>query len=292
MFHAIPTYRLDLVFDAGVTDYRGRALVRWESNRMEDRSANTSMECSLCAVIPTRNHWRALPAVVRGMQRAGLHVLIVDDGSNEPAATAIAALHDPGAGVCVTRIPINGGKGVAVMEGFRLALAAGYTHAVQADADGQHDLDALPRLLAEARTHPDALVSGAPIFDESAPAGRRIGRWITHLCVFLETLSFRITDAMCGFRVYPLAITLDVLNGEHLGRRMDFDTDIMVRLFWRGVPPIMTPVQVTYPEDNISNFEMLSDNFRITQMHTRLIITMLLRLPSLLKHRPPHIVQR
>jgi len=249
------------------------------------------MEFSPCAVVPTRNHWRALPAVVKGLQSAGLPVFVVDDGSNDPAASAIAALHDPGACVWVTRLPINRGKGVAVMEGFRLAVAAGYTHAVQADADGQHDLDALPRLLAKARAYPDALVSGTPVFDDSIPTGRKIGRWITHLWVFVETLSFRITDSMCGFRVYPLAMSLNVLTQEHLGRRMDFDTDIMVRLFWRGVAPIMVPVRVTYPADNISNFEMLSDNVRITLMHTRLVITMLLRLPSLLRNRPPPIEQ-
>jgi hypothetical protein len=132
---------------------------------------------------------------------------------------------------------------------------------VQADADGQHDLEALPRLLAEARTHPKALVSGAPICD----------------------------DSMCGFRVYPLASSLDFLIGEHLGQRMDFDTDVMVRLFWRGAPPIMVPVKVTYPADNISNFDMLWDNVQITRMHTRLVISMLLRLPAILKRRPSQI---
>jgi hypothetical protein len=49
-----------------------------------------------------------------------------------------------------------------------------------------------------------------------------------------------------------------------MGRRMDFDTEIMVRLFWRGVPPIMVPVRVTYPAENHSNFDLVTDNARIT----------------------------
>jgi predicted LPLAT superfamily acyltransferase len=243
------------------------------------------MTFSPCAVIPSHNHWRALPAVVERLRAEGLPVFIVDDGSDAAAAEAIAALS--GEGVSVTRLPVNRGKGVAVGEGFRLAQAAGFTHAVQVDADGQHDLDALPRLLAEASAQPHALVSGAPVYDSTIPLGRKIGRWITHLWVFVETLSLRISDSMCGFRVYPLAESLALFDEGRVGERMDFDTDIMVRLFWRGVAPVMVPVRVTYPPGNTSNFDMLWDNVRITRMHTRLVIAMLLHLPAILRNRPP-----
>lgn len=240
-----------------------------------------------CAVVPSHNHWQALPGVVAGLRQVGLAVFIIDDGSDPPAAAALAALHDPEAGVTVTRLAVNGGKGAAVCEGFRLAQAAGFSHVVQVDADGQHDLDALPRLLATAEANPQAVVSGAPVYDDSVPLGRKIGRWVTHLWVFVETLSFRISDSMCGFRVYPLAACLTLLAGEKLGRRMDFDTEIMVRLFWRGVPPVMVPVAVRYPVGNTSNFDVLWDNVRISWMHTRLVFAMLTHLPSILRNRPP-----
>lgn len=242
-----------------------------------------------CALIPTRNHFRALPQVVAQARANGLPVIIVDDGSDAEAATAIAALHAPEHGVKVHRLPINQGKGIAVVEGFRLAYADGFTHAVQIDADGQHDPAALPTLLDQCRAHPEALISGAPRYDDSIPRARKIGRWITHLWVFVETLSFRITDSMCGFRVYPLAACLDLLAKERIGARMDFDTDIMVRLFWRGVAPVMVPVRVTYPPDNTSNFDVVHDNLRITWMHTRLVLTMLVRLPWILASRPSRV---
>lgn len=242
-----------------------------------------------CALVPSRNHYLALPQVVAGLRALGLPVLIVDDGSDETAAAAIAALHDPDGGVTIHRRPLNGGKGAAVSDGFRLAHAQGFSHAVQVDADGQHDLTALPALLEQARAHPDAVVSGAPIYDDSMPRARRIGRWFTHVWVFVETLSLRITDSMCGFRVYPLGPCLDLLASENVGARMDFDTDIMVRLFWRGIAPIMVPVRVTYPPGNTSNFDVWRDNVRISWMHTRLVLTMLARLPTILRHRPPAI---
>jgi predicted LPLAT superfamily acyltransferase len=242
-----------------------------------------------CAVIPTFNHMEALPAITARLRAQGLPVIIVDDGSGDPAASAIAALHDPHNQVTVHRHDANLGKGVTVCEGFRLAFECGYTHVLQVDADGQHDLAVIADLLARAEAHPDAVISGAPIYDESAPLGRKVGRWVTHLWVFLETLSFRITDSMCGLRVYPLAAVQRLLSQERVGARMDFDTDIMVRLFWRGVPPVMVPVKVVYPPGNRSNFDLLRDNLRISWMHARLVLTMLLRLRSILANRPRRI---
>ncbi|PWC35979.1 glycosyltransferase family 2 protein [Azospirillum sp. TSO35-2] len=241
-----------------------------------------------CAVVPSHDHWRVVGAVVAALRAEGLPVFVVDDGSAEPARTVLAALHDPAGGVTVHRLAVNQGKGAAVMEGFRLARAAGFTHAVQVDADGQHDLAAVPRLLALARRHPHAVVTGRPVYDDSIPTGRAIGRWITHVWVWVETLSFRLRDTMCGFRVYPLAPVDSLLaTGVAVGRRMDFDTEIMVRLFWRGTPVAELPVRVTYPPDNTSNFDTLRDNLRISWMHTRLVFTMLARLPSILANRPP-----
>ncbi|PKU24594.1 glycosyltransferase family 2 protein [Telmatospirillum siberiense] len=240
----------------------------------------------ICAVVPSHNHWTALAGVIGGLRSAGLPVFIVDDGSAEPARSAIARLHAPEDGVRVHRLAVNRGKGVAVVEAFRLAWEAGFTHALQIDADGQHDLDAVPGLLALAGRHPQALVTGLPRYDASIPPGRRIGRWVTHVWVWVETLSLRISDSMCGFRVYPLAAVHALLGRHKVGRRMDFDTEIMVRLFWEGTPVLGLPVRVTYPPGNISNFDLLRDNWRISVMHSRLVLTMLIRLPSILAHRP------
>ena len=159
-------------------------------------TGESAVTFSPCALIPSHDHFHALPTIVARLTGLGLPVIVVDDGSGPEAARAIAVLNDPIQGVSVLRRPENGGKGAAVVDGFRLAAAAGYTHVVQVDADGQHDLDALMELLTQARANPDALVSGAPVYDASVPRARKIGRWATHLWVFVETLSLRITDSM------------------------------------------------------------------------------------------------
>jgi predicted LPLAT superfamily acyltransferase/glycosyltransferase involved in cell wall biosynthesis len=238
------------------------------------------MNVRACAIVPSHNHDRVVGDVVAILCSLGLPVFVVDDGSDAAVAATLAALHDPALGIRVTRLPVNRGKGRAVCEGFRLARDAGFTHAMQVDADGQHDLAAVPRLLELAARYPDALISGHAVFDRSAPIGRRIGRWITHLWVFVETLSFRVTDSMCGFRIYPLEAVTLMANSEPVGDRMEFDTAVMVRLCWRGVPVVMVPVRVSYPPGNMSNFRAWRDNLRITWMHTRLVFTMLARLIS------------
>jgi predicted LPLAT superfamily acyltransferase len=243
-----------------------------------------------CAIVPSYNHWRAARGVISRLAHAGLPVFLIDDGSDEPAKAELAKLHHSMEGVAAHRFNVNRGKGVAVVQGLRMAINRGFTHAVQVDADGQHDLNALPDLLALAKRHPDAVVTGKAVYDQTVPLGRAIGRWITHFWVWVETLSFRIPDTMCGFRVYPLdAVARLLAGGRSLGQRMDFDTEIAVRLFWCGTPIVPIPVKITYPPDNSSNFRLLKDNVRITAMHTRLVFAMLFNIRSVLAHRPRDI---
>ncbi|WP_340149193.1 glycosyltransferase [uncultured Sneathiella sp.] len=243
------------------------------------------MSHALAAIVPSYNHYRHIGGVIDALKTHGLRIFIIDDGSAEPAKSELAKLHDPAGGVTLHRQPENGGKGAAVMAGFRLAAAEGFTHALQIDADGQHDLAALPALIELAALHPDTLISGQPIYDETIPTSRKMARWITHVWVWIETLSMAITDSMCGYRIYPLAPALAVIESERVGHYMDFDTEIMVRMNWRGTPVRMLPIHVTYPEDNTSNFRLGADNWLITRMHTRLVFGMLLRLPQILRNR-------
>jgi predicted LPLAT superfamily acyltransferase len=243
-----------------------------------------------CAVIPTHNHWRSLREIIVKLQSDKLPVFIVDDGSNETTSRQLRILQDTCEPFEIIRFERNRGKGAAVMHGLRLAATRGFTHAIQLDADGQHDLTALSDFLDCSKQQPDAVITGKAVYDRSVPLGRAIGRWITHFWVWIETLSLRIPDTMCGFRIYPLeAVERLLASGVRIGERMEFDTEIAVRLFWSGSPVLSIPVRVVYPPDNTSNFRMLKDNLRISAMHTRLVFTLLFSFPKILKHRPPAV---
>jgi glycosyltransferase involved in cell wall biosynthesis len=239
-----------------------------------------------CVVVPVYDHARALPALVAALRPLGLTCWLVDDGSGPECARAVAeaAAADP-AWLRHLRLDPNQGKGAAVLAGFRAALAEGFTHAVQIDADLQHRPADIPRFVAASRRHPDAVVCGAPQFDASIPAARYWGRWLTHVLVWVETLSLDIRDSMCGFRLYPLAAAVALDDRAPVGRRMQFDTDAVVRLHWAGVPVLNEPTPVTYPADGVSHFAMVADNRRMVALHLRLLAGMLVRAPRLLARR-------
>jgi len=236
---------------------------------------------SPCVVIPCYNHGAMMASVLARLAPFNLAVFIVDDGSDEATRLQLEPLRN--AQVTLIRLAENQGKGAAVMRGLQVAAEAGFSHALQVDADGQHQIEDCPQMLAEARQHPQCLISGQPVYDDSIPKSRLYGRYITHFWVWVETLSFSIRDSMCGFRVYPLAPTLALATRHPLGQRMDFDTEIMVRLYWAGTPSRFIATRVTYPQDGVSHFDALHDNLRISWMHTRLFFGMLPRIPSLLR---------
>ncbi|MCC2657792.1 MAG: glycosyl transferase [Panacagrimonas sp.] len=241
-----------------------------------------------CIVIPFYRHEHAIAALVARLRPFGLRTYIVDDGSGEQSAPVLDALERAeSTWLRLLRRARNGGKGAAVRTGFEAAIADGHTHAVQIDADGQHEPADIPRLLEASRNDPAALVTGSPRFDASIPRSRLYGRSFSNRLVCLHTLSRSIPDSMCGFRVYPLAASLDVWRTQTVGDRMDFDTEIMVRLYWRGSDVIGVPTPVRYPTDGVSHFALFRDNVRITRMHFRLFAGMLLRVPQLLRRPAP-----
>ena len=232
-------------------------------------------------MIPVFDHEHAVGRVLAAVRAAGLPCFLVDDGSGPACARELERLAACTPDTTLLRLPENRGKGVAVISGFHLAAARGHTHALQIDADGQHCLTDIPRFVEEAREYPDALVCGRPIFDSSMPIVRRYGRALTHVLVWLNTLSFEIPDSLCGFRIYPLAPVTELLAEEHVGARMDFDIEIIVRLYWRGVPLRWIGTRVTYPLDGVSHFRLFKDNVRMVALQIRLTVGMLLRLPRL-----------
>ena len=233
-------------------------------------------------VIPVYNHPDTIGEVTRQVRAHGVPCILVDDGSSPECAAVLDALAASHAGqISLVRLPTNQGKGAAMVAGFRAAANAGHTHVLQVDADGQHDWG------SSAVPGPGALEPGSrghrlSDLDDSVPRGRLYGRYLTHVWVWINTLSFDIRDSMCGFRLYPLATLIPLLDEVRVGRRMDFDSDVIVRLHWRGVPVLDEPTRVTYPQDGISHFRLWRDNALISAMHARLFLGMLWRAPLLL----------
>ncbi|MGH7958705.1 MAG: glycosyltransferase family 2 protein, partial [Opitutaceae bacterium] len=229
--------------------------------------------------VPSYNPGARLAATVRAVLEHWSPVWIVDDGSTDES-TAVArelAAHDSRVRVIVR--PHNGGKGAAVATGVDAALAAGFTHLLTLDADGQHPVDHIGAFMAASVAQPEALVLGRPIFGPEVPLERLHGRKLSVWLAWLEVLGEGIDDPLFGFRVYPAAALQRALAATRRARGFDFDPEVAVRMFWAGLPTVNIPAPCRYfapGEGGVSHFNYLRDNLKLIWLHTRLLTQLLL----------------
>jgi len=228
---------------------------------------------SICGLIPVYNNPMTIARVVKMIQQDIEHVIVVDDGSDEATQIIIDQLaeHDSKT-IHVRRLSTNSGKGAAVKAGLQFALELGFSHALQVDADGQHDLGDIPKFLGSSREEPDAMILGAPVFGDDIPAIRKYGRKLTELMIALEAGTLKLPDAMCGFRIYPVAATCALPSQCS---RMCFDPEILIRAYWIGMPVRGIPTKVRYltaDEGGVSHFRGWHDNLLNVGLHTRLLL--------------------
>jgi glycosyltransferase involved in cell wall biosynthesis len=239
-------------------------------------------------LIPSYNTGPTVYETVRAARAQWRPVWVVTDGSSDGTPEGLRRMAAADAGLTVLELPVNIGKGAAVLHGLRAAHAQGFTHALTMDADGQHPAALIPTFMQASAHEPGAMVLGRPVFDASAPLlrvrGRRVSNWWTNL----ETLGAGIDDSLYGFRVYPIADLIAVMRRQPWMRRFDFDTEAVVRLAWRGVRPLNLAAPVRYltaEEGGVSHFRYGRDNLLLTWMHARLMLEFVLRLPGLLLRR-------
>lgn len=243
---------------------------------------NTAMQ--LCIVIPIYNHDLAFSKMLQEIIKYQYPCVLVNDGSDNDCVNRLQnIIKDSVENIVLLHHPYNQGKGKAVITGLRYAITAGYTHAIQIDADGQHNPGDIPNFVMLAEKYPNAIIAGYPRYDDSVPSARYYARYLTHIWVWIHTWSTTIKDSMCGFRLYPLLAMKNLIQQQNIGSRMDFDTDIIVRAYWQGIKIVNHETNVIYPRDGISHFRLLKDNVLITVMHTKLFFGMLWRIPMLIK---------
>jgi glycosyltransferase involved in cell wall biosynthesis len=239
-------------------------------------------------IIPSYNPGPNVYATVRAALEQWNPVWLVIDGSTDDSAPRLQAIAADNPALRVLVMPRNRGKGAAVLHGLRAAEAAGYTHALTMDSDGQHPAALIGEFMRASLSHPSCMVLGCPVFDASAPSLRVKGRRISNWWANLETLWMGIGDSLYGFRVYPIAPLLAVMRRQLWMRRFDFDAEAAVRLCWRGIVPLNLDAPVRYfrrEEGGVSHFSYWRDNALLSWMHFRLFIGFLIRLPLLAARR-------
>ena len=218
-------------------------------------------------LVPFYNHPQNIKALIAALKTYKLPIIVVDDGSDEASKLILAELERTEGILLLTRAQ-NGGKGIAMKDGFKFASERGFSHVLQIDADFQHDAALIGEFLRQSRAHPQSIVCANPIYGEDAPKSRVYGRKITNFWVAINTLSLGIKDAMCGFRVYPLE-QLKKAAAKSKTNRMEFDIEILVNAVRQGISVRWIDTNVRYENGGVSHFKMLRDNALISLMHAK-----------------------
>ena len=218
-------------------------------------------------LVPFYNHPQNIKALIAALKTYELPIIVVDDGSDEASKQILAELERTEGILLLTRAQ-NGGKGIAMKDGFKFALECGFSHVLQIDADFQHDAALIGEFLRESEAYPQSIVCANPIYGEDAPKSRVHGRKITNFWVAINTLSLGVKDAMCGFRVYPLE-QLKKAAAKSKTNRMEFDIEILVNAARQGVDMRWIDTYVRYEKGGVSHFKMVRDNALISLMHAK-----------------------
>lgn len=154
-----------------------------------------------CILIPAYNAEKTILTVVRECLEHGVPVTVVDDGSVDATSTLLSGLP-----VTLLRHQLNRGKGAALKTGFAWALESGFDAVVTIDADGQHEVSAIPLLVSSAQSGAWGILIASRHSQFEQMSGLRkfwnhVGVW----CIWKRT-GFEITDSQSGFRYYSREI--------------------------------------------------------------------------------------
>ena len=216
----------------------------------------------ICAVIPTYNNGGTVADVVRGVLRQGLPVILVDDGSVDDTARKLEGLD-----IKYIRHEKNRGKGCALKTGFEAARELGCRFVLTIDADGQHDPDDIPALVAAAGER-TLVIGSRNIAAEGMSSGSTFANRFSNFWFTVQT-GRRLPDTQTGYRIYPLE---GLPSLRLLTSRYEAELALLVFSAWKGLRLVPVPVRVYYPEDRVTHFRPFADFFRISVLNTVLCV--------------------
>lgn len=219
----------------------------------------------ICVLLPVFNH----SDTVRRLVRASIQqfpLFVVDDGSDD----STAAVLNEESGFTLVRFRENQGKGAALQAGFRAAKAAGFSHVISIDADGQHFPEDLKRFEIACLAAPECFVVGQRgMKTAGAPWQRRFSNMLSSACFYLET-GLKLRDTLCGYRVYPLAQTSSL---HATAGRYAYELEVLVRAAWAGFEIRSIEIETDYRTASAqgSHFRPIRDFLSIARVHCSLL---------------------
>lgn len=213
-------------------------------------------------VIAAYNEARTIGEIVAAALRWCPLVYVVDDGSDDGTAAAVADL-----GAVLLRHERNEGKGASLWDGMQAALAAGAEAVITLDGDRQHDPDDIPRLMEHHRRNPEQLIIGTRLAQGAAfpraryYANRFANFWISWAC------GYAISDSQSGFRIYPATLLRRLPRRPCTTDGFVFESEVLIDAARMGFRAAGVPIAAIYRSDaRPSHFRAVTDVLRITRM--------------------------
>ena len=207
-------------------------------------------------VIAAYNEASVIGRVVTDVRRVGYPVLLVDDGSDD--FTAVTAKD---AGAIVVRHPINLGQGAALQTGIEFAFHEGADVIVTFDADGQHRVDDIDRLISSLAKHDADFALGSRFLGGAVnlPPARRVvlkaATWFARI-----TSGLSLTDTHNGLR----AMTRRGARAIRLRQnRMAHASEFLQQVSASKLKYIEVPVTIEYSAYSLAKGQKLGDALSI-----------------------------
>jgi len=207
-------------------------------------------------VVAAYNEAASIGDVVRELREQYAHVIVVDDGSVDVTGDLALA-----AGATVLTHLINRGQGAALQTGLTYALNQGADYIVTFDADGQHDVADIARLLAPIAEGTVHAALGSRFLERRTrmPLGRRVTLFLAVLFMRF-TARARLTDAHNGLRAFSRHAA------EHIDLQLDrmaHASEIVDQIVSSGLPYVEVPVQVRYTDYSLRKGQRNTAAFRV-----------------------------
>lgn len=243
----------------------------------------TGLRNKVCCVIPVYNNAATLRDVVSRTLAQLDNVLVIDDGSTDCSTAELLA----GLPVRIHRHERNLGKGAALRTAISLLKdAPGLEYMLTLDADGQHYPEDIPLFFPFMEANDYSMLIGCRDFSgEHVPGASKFGRSFSNFWLKVET-GIDVADCQSGFRAYPIRY---ISRLHFLSRHFDFEAEVLARAGWGNLEFHDVHIRSFYPHptERVSHFKPFRDNFRLTLLHSLLVLMRLLPIPKKKLRRKP-----
>lgn len=197
-------------------------------------------------VVPTYNESENIEWIVGRLRAAqpGVDVIVVDDNSPDGTGDIADLLAAADQAISVVHRSEKAGLGAAYLNGFDVALAAGYDVIGEMDADGSHQPEQLHRLL-------DALHDADLVIGSRYVPGGSVVNWPFQRLLLSRggnlyvrlLLGIKVKDATAGFRVFRRTTLERIDLPNVLSTGYVFQTDLAFRTVSRGMKVVEVPIE-------------------------------------------------